>query len=69
MKHEKCMECGKPLSGRTDKKFCCGKCRNRFNNRRYGYSGKKEAATRAENRKRAGAEGREQPPLSGAGQE
>jgi len=28
----KCMKCGKPLSGRTDKKFCDAYCRNAYNN-------------------------------------
>ncbi len=27
-----CMQCGKSLSGRTDKKFCDAYCRNTFNN-------------------------------------
>lgn len=28
-----CIECGKPLKGRLDKKFCDDYCRNTFNNR------------------------------------
>ncbi len=28
-----CLECGKPLTGRVDKKFCDAYCRNTFNNR------------------------------------
>jgi hypothetical protein len=28
-----CQECGNPLTGRTDKKFCSDMCRNSFNNR------------------------------------
>ncbi|WP_025762769.1 hypothetical protein [Dyadobacter tibetensis] len=28
-----CLECGKPLMGRVDKKFCSDMCRNSFNNR------------------------------------
>lgn len=28
-----CFECGEPLSGRTDKKFCSDACRNSFHNR------------------------------------
>ena len=28
-----CLECGKPLMGRVDKKFCLDMCRNSFNNR------------------------------------
>lgn len=29
----KCLECGEPLVGRSDKKFCSDYCRNTFNNR------------------------------------
>lgn len=29
----KCLECGEPLTGRCDKKFCCDYCRNSYNNR------------------------------------
>jgi len=30
-----CLECGEPISyGRKDKKFCCDKCKNRYNNRK-----------------------------------
>ncbi|MBI4648431.1 MAG: hypothetical protein HY738_18070 [Bacteroidia bacterium] len=29
----KCPECGEPLVGRIDKKFCCDQCRNNYNNR------------------------------------
>lgn len=30
-----CLECGEPLVyGRTDRKFCCDKCKNRYHNRR-----------------------------------
>jgi hypothetical protein len=28
-----CLNCGKPLKGRADKKFCDDYCRNNFNNR------------------------------------
>ncbi|HEX8278856.1 MAG TPA: hypothetical protein VF540_09180 [Segetibacter sp.] len=28
-----CIECGKPLKGRTDKKFCGDLCRNGYNNK------------------------------------
>ena len=28
-----CMQCGKEMIGRTDKKFCDAQCRNSFNNR------------------------------------
>jgi hypothetical protein len=29
----KCPECGEPIRGRTDKKFCSDMCRNSFNNK------------------------------------
>lgn len=29
-----CKECGSPLVGRTDKRFCSDQCRSTFNNRR-----------------------------------
>lgn len=29
----KCPECGEPIKGRVDKKFCSDLCRNSFNNR------------------------------------
>lgn len=29
-----CQECGAPLFGRSDKRFCSDQCRNTFNNRR-----------------------------------
>ncbi len=28
-----CLECGEPLIGRSDKKFCSDQCRNTFNNK------------------------------------
>jgi hypothetical protein len=28
-----CLECGRPLAGRIDKKFCSDMCRNAYNNR------------------------------------
>ncbi|MBC6112410.1 hypothetical protein ACFOG5_10105 [Pedobacter fastidiosus] len=28
-----CLDCGKPVKGRTDKKFCDDLCRNSYNNR------------------------------------
>jgi hypothetical protein len=28
-----CLECGKPLKGRVDKKFCDDYCRNNYNNK------------------------------------
>lgn len=27
-----CLDCGEPLVGRADKKFCCDQCRNNYNN-------------------------------------
>lgn len=30
-----CLDCGEPLVGRSDKKFCNDICRNNFNNRQY----------------------------------
>jgi predicted nucleic acid-binding Zn ribbon protein len=30
-----CQECGSPLKGRSDQKFCSDQCRNQFNNRSY----------------------------------
>ena len=30
-----CRECGAPLSGRSDKKFCSDACRTAFHNRQY----------------------------------
>lgn len=35
-----CRECGTPLSGRSDKQFCCDDCRISYHNRLY-YSNKK----------------------------
>ncbi len=29
-----CQECGAPVYGRPDKKFCCDSCKNRWHNRR-----------------------------------
>ncbi|MCI2082984.1 MAG: DUF2116 family Zn-ribbon domain-containing protein [Bacteroidales bacterium] len=31
----RCLVCGRPLAGRTDKKFCSDRCRNIYNNGRY----------------------------------
>lgn len=28
-----CLECGSKLLGRADQKFCCGDCKNSYNNR------------------------------------
>ncbi|MCB0401178.1 MAG: hypothetical protein KDD41_03785 [Flavobacteriales bacterium] len=33
MEHQKCMECGERIVGRSDKKFCSDYCRNTFNNK------------------------------------
>lgn len=33
-----CPECGDPVYGRTDKKFCSDQCRNAYNNKSVGYS-------------------------------
>ena len=33
MQDRKCLECGKPVFGRIDKKFCSDACRNAFNNK------------------------------------
>ena len=33
-----CPECGAPVYGRIDKKFCSDQCRNAFNNKNLGYS-------------------------------
>lgn len=33
MSEKLCLECGDPLLGRADKKFCSDQCRNTFNNR------------------------------------
>ncbi len=30
----KCLECGEPIRGRTDKKFCSDYCRNAYHNKR-----------------------------------
>ena len=30
---KKCLDCGEPIHGRTDKKFCSDQCRNNYNNR------------------------------------
>lgn len=32
MENKNCINCGKPLKGRTDKKFCDDHCRNKHNN-------------------------------------
>ena len=33
MEEKMCPECGKPVFGRIDKKFCSDACRNAFNNK------------------------------------
>jgi predicted nucleic acid-binding Zn ribbon protein len=33
LKNKNCDECGTPLLGRIDKRFCSDQCRNTFNNR------------------------------------
>lgn len=33
--HRYCQECGMPLKGRRDQKFCADHCRNQYNNRHY----------------------------------
>ena len=33
MNNKLCLECGDPILGRSDKKFCGDQCRNAFNNR------------------------------------
>jgi predicted nucleic acid-binding Zn ribbon protein len=33
IEEKKCLECGDPIKGRIDKKFCSDQCRNTFNNR------------------------------------
>lgn len=34
MKQRTCLECGEPLKGRADQKFCNDLCRNSFNNKK-----------------------------------
>ncbi len=34
MEQKFCLECGEPIVGRTDKKFCSDYCRNAYNNRK-----------------------------------
>lgn len=36
----KCRECGAPVSGRSDKRFCSDDCRTAFHNRRYRIAAK-----------------------------
>jgi predicted nucleic acid-binding Zn ribbon protein len=36
MEQRKCLECGEPLRGRADQKFCSDACRNAWNNQKLG---------------------------------
>ena len=36
MEERKCLECGEPLRGRADQKFCNDLCRNAYNNKKLG---------------------------------
>ena len=38
MEQRKCLECGEPLRGRADQKFCNDLCRNAYNNKKFGAS-------------------------------
>ena len=40
MEERKCLECGEPIYGRIDKKFCSDQCRNTFNNRTHTIANK-----------------------------
>ena len=40
MKERQCLECGEPLRGRADQKFCNDLCRNAYNNKKLGVSSK-----------------------------
>ncbi len=33
MEQRRCLDCGEPIFGRLDKKFCSDQCRNNYNNR------------------------------------
>jgi len=32
---KQCLDCGKPINGRSDKKFCDDACRNNYNNKQH----------------------------------
>ena len=32
----RCLNCGSPISGRSDKLFCCGRCKNEWHNKMTG---------------------------------
>lgn len=38
MEKRACLECGEPLKGRADQKFCNDSCRNSYNNKKAGGS-------------------------------
>lgn len=38
MTRKQCLQCGRPMRGRVDKKFCDDYCRNTFNNKLKGVS-------------------------------
>lgn len=38
MEVRRCLECGAPLKGRADQKYCNDLCRNAFNNKKLGRS-------------------------------
>ena len=38
MNERKCLDCGEPLRGRADQKFCSDACRNAYNNQKLGKS-------------------------------